>query len=111
MFNAMARDLPIVLVADNTYDGKNDILMVRSDLREQIRRPADLRGRRVAINAQGSILQYLLGRALQQDGLTLADVDLQFVPFPEMRIALENRSVDVVFQVEPFATLIESAIF
>ncbi len=107
MFNAMARDLPIVLVADNTYDGKNDVLMVRADLRDQIRRPADLRGRRVAINAQGSILQYILGRALQQDGLTLADVDLQIVSFPDMRAALENRAVDVVFEVEPFATLIE----
>lgn len=109
MFNAMARDLPIVLVADNTYDGKNDILMVRADLRDQIRRPGDLRGRRVAINAQGSILQYILGKALQQDGLTFADIDLQFVPFPDMRVALENRAVDVVFQVEPFATLIEQA--
>lgn len=109
LFNALARDLPIVLIADNTSDGKQDIIMPRTDLREQTRRPADLRGRRVAINAQGSILQYILGRALERDGLSLNDVDLQFVPFPEMRIALENRAVDVIVQVEPFATLIEQA--
>jgi NitT/TauT family transport system substrate-binding protein len=109
MFNAMARELPIILVADNTYDGKQDILMARTDLRDQIRRPADLRGRRVAINAQGSILQYILGKALERDGLTLNDVDVQFVPFPEMRVALENRAVDAIVQVEPFATLIEQA--
>ena len=109
LFNAMARDLPIALVADNTYDGQNNFLMDRTDLRDQVRRPADLRGRRVAINAQGSISQYILGRALEQDGLSLADVDLQYVPLPEMRVAFENRAVDVVFQVEPFATLIDQA--
>ncbi len=57
---------------------------------------ADLEGRKLAINLRGSILEYLLGKGLEQAGLTLDDVELVTIPGPEMLTALANGAVDGV---------------
>src|SRR2546428_6173951 len=57
LFNAYARAFPVRVVAHRSRDVEGnalDVLMVRSDLKGQIRRAADLKGRKVAINAPGS---------------------------------------------------------
>jgi NitT/TauT family transport system substrate-binding protein len=46
-----------------------------------------------------------LDRALARGGLSLADVDLKEVPFPDMLPALANRSLDAAISIEPFLSV------
>ncbi|HZS01575.1 MAG TPA: ABC transporter substrate-binding protein [Chloroflexota bacterium] len=109
LFNAIGRDLPLRIVADNARvaPGRSHIVLVaRPDLvGSSLRDYADLRGLRVAVNARGTGTEIQLDRALARGGLTLADVDLQEVPFPDMLPALANRSLDAGITLEPFLAL------
>jgi ABC-type nitrate/sulfonate/bicarbonate transport system substrate-binding protein len=110
LFNAIGRELPIRIVADNARvaPGRSHIALVaRPDLLAEgsLRDYADLRGRAIAINARGGGVEIQLDRALARGGLTLADVDLKEVPFPEMVPALANRSLDLAIEIEPFLAL------
>lgn len=64
----------------------------------------DLRGRKVGITQLGSTFHYMLGNLIEQEGLTLADVE----PTPlrtlgAMAEALQARRVDAVLIPQPFA--------
>ena len=46
--------------------------------------------------------------AMLPDGLTLADVDLKVLPFPQMAIAFANKAIDAAIVIPPFtSTLLE----
>ena len=82
LFNAFAREFPVRVVGHRTRDVRDnavDTLMVRSDLKGEIRRAADLKGRKVAVNAPGSPLVYFLGKLLESEGMSLKDVDLVYM--------------------------------
>ncbi len=64
----------------------------------------DLRGRKVALTQIGSTFHYMLGRLLEREGLSLADVE----PVPlrtlvAMAEALQGRRVDAMLIPQPFA--------
>jgi NitT/TauT family transport system substrate-binding protein len=82
-------------------------LVARKDLWDSgaIRTGADLRGRKVAVNTPGASPEYFLSLILERHGMTLKDVDETMIGFPQMVIALQNKSVDAVIPAEPFATL------
>ena len=105
LFNAFARGLPVKIVGPRArdIDGNSvDVLMVRSDLKDQVRRVADLKGKKIAINASGSALTYMLGRILESDGLTLKDVDVVYMPWPDMGTAFSTKAIDAGTIVDPF---------
>lgn len=108
LFNGIARGMSMIGVASTAqlipgHDA--DILLVRPDLKNQIKTFADLKGRKVAINTPGSALVYSLGKGLETAGLTLKDVNVSYIPFPNMGVALKNKAIDVAFQVEPLVAL------
>jgi len=110
LFNAIGRDLPIRIVADNARvaPGRSHLALVaRPDLlgEDGLQDYADLRGRTIAINARGGGVEIQIDRALQRGGLTFADVDLKEVPFPDMVPALANRTIDLAVEIEPFLAL------
>ena len=110
LFNAFARAFPVRIVAARSRDipgNTSDTLIIRSDLKDQIRRFADLRGRKIAINAAGSPLTYMLGKMLESDGLSLKDVEVVYIPFPDMGPALTSKAIDAGTSVEPFVTLFQ----
>jgi NitT/TauT family transport system substrate-binding protein len=82
-------------------------LIARKDLWDSgtLRTGADLKGRKVAVNTPGASPEYFLSLVLQRHGMTLKDVDETMIGFPQMVIALQNKSVDAAFPAEPFATL------
>lgn len=111
LYNAIARGMPIVIVSSSSrhLPGRSvEVLVVRSDLKEKIKRASDLKGRKVAINAPGSVLIYSLGKALATEGLALKDIDLVYMSFPDMVVALKTKAIEVAYQVEPMATLAEA---
>ena len=69
-----------------------------------VRSVADLRGRRVSTNSRGSATEYWLELALNGGGLTMRDVDLQTLSFPDAVLAMENGALDAAMVGEPVAT-------
>ncbi len=114
LFNAIARRVDIKLVADYGHQAPGrpgNALVVRRAAVEagQVRGVADLRGRRIAI-ASPSIGVITDVRAyLAQGGLSLSDVTLEQMAFPDMLPALANGSVDAIIPVEPFLTLVQQS--
>src|SRR5262245_48366326 len=110
LFNAIGGGLPLRIVADNerVAPGMSHLaLEARPNLAPggSLRDYADLRGRAIGVNARGGGVEIQLEHALARGNLTLADVDVQVVPFPDMTQALANRSLDLAITIEPFLTL------
>jgi NitT/TauT family transport system substrate-binding protein len=73
----------------------------------EIRAVRDLRGRKVSVNVLGSATEFWLHSALLRGGLTIDDVDLVAVNFPEVPAALANGAIAAGLLGEPLATLAE----
>lgn len=105
-YNAIAGDWPIRLVMARTRDVpgySTDTMLVRTDLKDQIKSLRDLRGRTVASTAPGSIFDYMLGKALATVGMTTKDIKLVYMPFSDMAVALQTKAIDLAMVTEPFA--------
>ncbi len=109
-FNAMLAGSPLRIVSDvtilrppgpgvrNTY-----WIVLRKALADEVRSVADLRGRTVATNAIGAQAQ--VERVLELYGLTVDDVRMEDVSFPDQLAALTNGAIDAATSIEPFVTL------
>lgn len=107
LFNAAARGVKFTIVAP-LHSERPPIttpLVISAQRTAEFQRIADLRGKRVAINATGSATEYWLAQALAQDGLTIDDVQLTAMPFPNMPAALENGSLDAAILGDPLVTI------
>ena len=108
LFNAFARDLPLRIVFGSTRDMpgySSDTLLLRWDLRDSVTGIKDLRGKKIALNARAGSLEYILGRILQTESMTLTDVDLTYIGWPQQGAAFANKGIDVGAVSEPFAAL------
>jgi len=109
-WNAIAQDLPIKVVAPGHREGSPVAtpLMISKESCESgsIRSVADLRGKRVSVNARGAT-EYWLSQALGTGGLTLDDIELQTLAFPEAVTALSAGAIDAAMVGEPLATKAE----
>lgn len=72
--------------------------------------PADMAGKTIAVNTLNNIVQLALEVQLHEAGLTLDDVTLVEIPFPEQVAALELGNVDVISVVEPFGTIARNSL-
>jgi NitT/TauT family transport system substrate-binding protein len=111
IFNAIAREGGIRLVADKGYIAPSGCtstaLIASKTLVEagELDSPAQLRGRRIAIEPptpEGYYVEKLLATA----GLTLADVETLDMPPPAELEALENGTIDLSGTSEPWVTRI-----
>jgi NitT/TauT family transport system substrate-binding protein len=100
-FNAFARKLPVALVLSRAVTPINHYLMARVALRGVLKTPADLKGRIIAIDQTGTDLSYELLKTLQSAGMTLADVQVKFLPFSEQPAALATGAIDLALMVSP----------
>lgn len=73
----------------------------------EIRSVKDLRGKKVSINVIGSATEFWLHSALLRGGLTIDDIQLVAVNFPEVPAALANGAIAAGLLGEPLATLAE----
>lgn len=105
---AKSKKLPVTIVAPGVAagtdaDSANSAVLVAED--SDIEEPADLAGKKVAVNALGNILEVTLRNTLKKAGVDPEDVRLVEVPFPEMPAALADDRVDAAFMLEPFVTM------
>ena len=109
-FNAVERGLEIRAVGSmgaQPQSGFPSALMVRKDLLDsrQVQTIADLRGRKTALaGGAGSTGSYWVGTKLREAGLTLRDIDIVNVPFPDMVTAFKASAIDAAFPPAPFTT-------
>jgi len=101
-FNAIDKNLPITLVADRTSSPLGHNIMLRPDLKDQIREIRDLKGKVIGTNGPGSVSTYEIGKVLEAGGLTLADVEIKVIPFTQMGLALRNKALDASLLIPPF---------
>jgi NitT/TauT family transport system substrate-binding protein len=102
-YNAVAQGLPIIMALEGGSTPLYHAILVRHDLKDKIRTPADLKGRRVALSAPGSNAMYEMGMVLATAGLRLKDVDVRYISFAQMAVALANGAVDAALMVAPFS--------
>lgn len=106
-WNAVDADLPLKIIAPGHEEG-NPVatpLMVSQEAMDDgtITRVADLAGKKVSVNAPGAT-EFWLDTALRTDGLTIADVDLQYLAFPDAVTALGSGALAGAMIGEPLAT-------
>ncbi len=109
IFNAIAQGIPVRMTLDmwTAYPGnQSGGLIVRRDLIDsgQVRDFRDLLGLRVGITSKGQATEYGLHAGLAQGGLSLVDVETVEMPYPDMTVALGNRSIDAAVTIEPYGT-------
>lgn len=107
-FNGLVRGLDVRIVAAAASQPKGfgaTPILVRNELAEsgEVDGPADLAGRRVGINVPQAVAEYLLAAYLAKADLTVEDVELVTLPFPEMPQALANAAVDAALLPHPLA--------
>jgi NitT/TauT family transport system substrate-binding protein len=110
LFNAFARGLPVKIVADhgaNLQNASAGGVAIRKDLVDSgaYQGPADFRGWKVASGNPGSAADIALERFLQTGGLTLKDIEIVVLNFPDHIPALANRAVEASYYQEPFTTI------
>lgn len=107
VLNAAAQGVKFTIVAP-MHSEKPPIatpLVISAKRASEITSVADLKGKKVAINATGAATEYWLDQALRKNGLTLQDVQVTTVAFRDVPAALESGSLDGAMLGEPLATI------
>jgi NitT/TauT family transport system substrate-binding protein len=108
LFNAIDQDLDIRVVSGMLSQPQGYAFvpfLVRKDLFDsgEITSPADLKGKKVAVNVERGNGEYTLVAVLERGGLTLDDVEIVTLPFPEMPPAFTNQAIDAAVLPYPLA--------
>jgi NitT/TauT family transport system substrate-binding protein len=111
IYNATRQGIGIKIVADkgSMSAGAGYIgLVVRNAVADQIKSPADLRGRNVALAGfgVGTTNEIAMSEMLKVAGLGESDLNLQNLSFGDSFAALASGSVDAAYLIEP---LLQSA--
>ena len=109
LFNAAARGVKFVMVAPMHSERPplTSPLVISAKRKDEFKSVADLKGKKVAINATGAATEYWLAQALKQGGLTFDDIQLTALAFRDVPAALENGSLDASILGEPLVTINE----
>lgn len=107
IFNALEKNLPITILSDRVSTPIGHNLMLRPELKDKVKSLKDLKGKVVASNGQGSVSTYEVGKMLEREGLSINDVDLKILPFPQMGIAFKNGAIDAGILIPPFVWQLE----
>lgn len=109
-WNGTSQDLPIKIIAPGHAEGNpvaTPIMISMNSCEDgSITSVADLKGKKVSVNARGAT-EYWLDAALSTGGLTIDDIQLEVLPFPDAVAALESGAVDAAMVGEPLATKAE----
>jgi NitT/TauT family transport system substrate-binding protein len=107
LFNAASRGVKFTIVAPMHSERAplTTPLVISAKRANEIKSVADLKGKKVAINATGAATEYWLAEALKKAGLKISDVQLTTVGFQQVPAALESGSLDAAMLGEPLATI------
>ncbi|HLH25214.1 MAG TPA: ABC transporter substrate-binding protein [Chloroflexota bacterium] len=111
-FNALARDIRLVLALDASLLTPGNrgypVLSRLAGGQPVVQSPSDVRGKRVAHPARGNPAEPALDRMLDEVGLTVSDLaDVQYMGFPEILAAFGGGSADLAIVPEPWGAIAE----
>ena len=101
-FNALEKSVPVTIIADRVSTPIRHELMLRPDLKDEIKDLKQLKGRTIASNGVGSVSTYEVGKMLETAGLKASDVDIKILRFPQMGPAFANKAIDAALVIPPF---------
>jgi NitT/TauT family transport system substrate-binding protein len=107
LYNAVGRGVNIKIVADKAKNSKGfgfQAIMIRKDLVGTIKSFKDLKGRKFAVSAAGNSEAFLVDQAMRQGGLTIKDLDMTYLGFPQHPVAFSNKAIDAALSTEPTVT-------
>ncbi|HEV2072789.1 MAG TPA: ABC transporter substrate-binding protein [Thermomicrobiales bacterium] len=109
-WNGIDTGLPLKIIAPGHQEGDpvaSPLMVARQACNDgTITSVEDLKGKRVSVNAPGAT-EYWLDAALGTGGLSIEDVDLQYLAFPDAVTALGSGALDAGIIGEPLATQAE----
>jgi aliphatic sulfonates family ABC transporter substrate-binding protein len=103
---AQAQRVPMVYLAADVAAPDAEAIVVRAS--SPVRSVADLKGKKVALN-RGANVHYLLIRALEEAGLSYADVEMVFLPPEYARKAFTEGRVDAWAIWDPWLAALQHA--
>ncbi len=109
---AYAHGQPLSIFATGNYDRypySGNVTTIIASKRSGITSLAGLKGKTIASNAQPSGCTITIEQHLAQAGLSMHDVKLLIMPFPNMEAALALGETDAVCTIVPFLTAIEQS--
>ena len=113
-YNAFDEGLPVRYVAPMHSGYIEDYFIISSQHAADAEAAAELAedmsgfaGQSFAVNAPGVVTEALLGFALEDVGLSLSEVNLEYIPFPDQVPALANGGIVAGILSEPFPTQAE----
>lgn len=101
-YNAVAQGLPVALALESGSSPTYHQIIVRADLKDRIKTPADLKGRTVGLSSAGSTSMYEVASVLASAKLDLSDVQARNLSFAQMAAAMSNGALDAAMEVAPF---------
>lgn len=104
-WNALAKDFPIITAFERGSRPTNHKIVVPPAMADKIKTLKDLKGDSLAVNAPGSLTIYETGKMLETAGLTVKDVDLKYMAFPQMLVAFKNGAIDAAEDIPPFENI------
>ncbi len=108
LYNAVAGGMDFRIVADkgqvrpkHSFTGG---IVVRKDLLDsgKVKSVKDLKGMKIANGAKGIVLDYLLAKVLESEGVAFDAVDVVYLAYPDIVKALASRAVDAAVLPEPW---------
>ena len=100
------QDLGVVVIGNyaSSYATGEDINAVVASAKSGITRPAQLAGRRVAVNSLGAAGDVTIMAAVEKDGGDPSKVKFVEVAFPDAPAQLQAGNIDAAWVPEPFVT-------
>ncbi len=108
-FNALEKGMPMIMTSDRVSSPIGHKLIVRANLKGKVTKVEDLKGMNVGTNAIASVTTYELGKLLAKHGVSLKDIELKQLGFPQMSPAMKNGALDATLNIPPFANAMEDA--
>ncbi|MFC8850238.1 MULTISPECIES: ABC transporter substrate-binding protein [unclassified Micromonospora] len=109
-FRADLQNLGVVIIGNyaSSYADGDDINAVVASAKSGIKRPADLAGKRVAVNSLGAAGDVTIMAAVEKDGGDPSRIRFVEVAFPDAPAQLEAGNIDAAWVPEPFVTQLKS---
>jgi len=101
-YNSVAQNLPVALALESGSTPTYHQILLRTDLADKIRTPADLKGRTVGLSSPGSTSMYEVASVLKAAQLELKDIQAKNLAFSQMAAAMANGALDAAIEVAPF---------
>jgi NitT/TauT family transport system substrate-binding protein len=110
VFRADLQDLGVVIVGNyaSSYADGDDINAVVASAKSGITRPAQLAGRKVAVNSLGAAGDVTIMAAVEADGGDPSTIEFVEVAFPDVPAQLEAGNIEAAWVPEPFVTQLKS---